>query len=205
MGLATSPRRRTDGALSGSPTVDYVSSAKAASAVAAAGQEYGLSQTWESLAGTLTDDGTSSADGEMNFIRHSLIDSLDSLFGQDIEWADIQARAAGGAASSGTAAESTGAVAGASELERPSAAMLAVGLALAALWSEGDDGDLRPADGAPAIATQTSPGRPLIAHSPSKRACAEFRGGTPVTNRFPRKLSYVDDAESSSERRIGGW
>ena len=107
--------------------------------VALARQDFGLSQSWDKFGGSVAGDAISPTDHELSLIRHSLVESFDSLFGQDIEWADMSTRAAGGASSAGAAAESTGAVPGVSESGHSSVAVLAVGLALAALWSEGDD------------------------------------------------------------------
>jgi subtilase family serine protease len=111
-------------------------------------QDYGLSRSWNSFAPSSAASEASSADHETTFFRRSLVDSLDTLFGRDIEWAgmsngaaSVSTGAAGGKSSTQAVAESTGAVSGAGESQRPSAALLAVGLALTALWSEGEEGD----------------------------------------------------------------
>jgi len=80
---------------------------------------------------------TSSADHEATFFRRALVESLDTLFGRDIEWTETQ-RADTHRLAAHPSAGSTGAVAAVHETEQPSAALLAVGLALSALWSEGD-------------------------------------------------------------------
>ena len=128
-------------AIFNAPSRGEVFNAKTALDVATAGQDGSLSESWDDFAGSLAGGETSSAEHEMMLLRRSLVDSLDSLFGQDIEWADTQTKTTGGASSSVAMSESTGAVAGVSESDRPSAAMLAVGLALAALWSEDDEDD----------------------------------------------------------------
>jgi subtilase family serine protease len=105
-------------------------------------QNYGLSRSWSSFAAnapadkTAPTDETASADHETSF-RRSLVESLDTLFGRDIEWTESRTGAAHGESSTGAVAES-GVMAGSSESEQPSVAALAVGLALSALWSEGE-------------------------------------------------------------------
>ncbi|HEY1785364.1 MAG TPA: fibronectin type III domain-containing protein, partial [Pirellulales bacterium] len=105
-------------------------------------QDYGLSRSWSGFATavptgeTAPTDETASADHE-TFFRRSLVESLDTLFGRDIEWTESRTGAAHGESSTSAVAES-GVKAGSSESEQPSVAALAVGLALSALWSEGE-------------------------------------------------------------------
>ena len=93
---------------------------------------------WNSSTPVLAAGEASSADSETSLISRGLIGNLDTLFGSDINWADMPARTAGGESSALAATESTGAVAGGGDSEQPSATMLAVGLAISALWSESD-------------------------------------------------------------------
>lgn len=93
---------------------------------------------WNSSTPVLAAGEASSADSETSLISRGLIGNLDTLFGSDIDWADMPARTAGGESSALAATESTGAVAGGGDSEQPSATMLAVGLAISALWSESD-------------------------------------------------------------------
>jgi hypothetical protein len=122
--------------------------------IALARQDYGLSRSWESFAPSSAVGEPTAADRETSLFRQSLVESLDRLFGRDIEWADVQTRAAGGESSAHALAESTGRAAGGGASEQPSAAVLAVGLALSALWSEGDENArLNPS---------AEPGQPLL-------------------------------------------
>jgi hypothetical protein len=122
--------------------------------LALARQDYGLSRSWDSFAPSSAAGEATAADRETSLFRHSLVESLDTLFGRDIEWADVQTRAAGGESSAHALAESTGRAAGGGASEQPSAAVLAVGLALSALWSEGDENArLNPS---------AEPGQPLL-------------------------------------------
>lgn len=103
-------------------------------------QDFGLSRSWDGFAPSLAASETSSADHEATFFRRALVESLDTLFGRDIEWTETQ-RADTHRLAAHPSAGSTGAVAAVHETEQPSAALLAVGLALSALWSEGDEDD----------------------------------------------------------------
>ncbi|HTU26824.1 MAG TPA: hypothetical protein VMF30_15555, partial [Pirellulales bacterium] len=99
-------------------------------------RDYGSSST---AGGALTAvaEGTQT-DRELTLYRHNLIESLDSLFGRDVEWAGGSAASQGTATSSDQFDREAGAV---SLTERPSAAMLAVGLAISALWTEVEASD----------------------------------------------------------------
>ena len=107
---------------------------------ALARQDEGMSPAWNNLALSSAHGEASTANHELNHYRRSLVDSLDALFGRDIEWAGMQVAAAR-STEMPPVAESTGSAAGVGLAERPSAAMLAVGLAIAALWPEGDEED----------------------------------------------------------------
>ena len=104
-------------------------------------QDYWLSSSGGIFARSLAGCEASSADPETDRMCRSLIESLDTLFGRDIEWVEMQTRVGGSVFSIGDMGKSTGPVAGVSEPERPSAAMLTLGLALAALRSEGGKGN----------------------------------------------------------------
>jgi hypothetical protein len=103
-------------------------------------QDFGLSRSWDGFAPSLAASETSSADHEATFFRRALVESLDTLFGRDIEWTETQSADTHRLAAH-TSVGSTGAVAAVHEAEQPSATLLAVGLALSALWSEGDEDD----------------------------------------------------------------
>jgi hypothetical protein len=101
-------------------------------------QDYGLSRSWSSFAPSSAADEASSADREIALFRRTVIESLDTLFGSDIEWAEVQST---GTHRASPQAESATNAAVADESRQPSVAMLAVGLALSALWSEGEEAD----------------------------------------------------------------
>ena len=119
-----------------------VSNAGTTFGVAAAGQDDGLSRSWDDFAGSAASDKASSVDRDTSLMRRSLIESLDTLFGRDIEWAEMQTRERPAANLPPRRWPSRLAQWPASaSRNRPSAAVLAVGLAIAALCSEGDEFD----------------------------------------------------------------
>ena len=90
------------------------------------------------LAGRSASDAAQSADAA----TQRLVESLDSLFGGEIDWAGVHAGVeAGVLAAEATPVPVGASVTGSGVAERPSAAMLAVGLALSALWSESTRAD----------------------------------------------------------------
>ncbi len=100
-------------------------------------QDDGPGVSWGNLAPTLAAHDVVSAARDTSLIRQNLIESLDALFDQDIEWARMQSRQVDDAA--GAQAEAL--AVGVGDVNEPSAAMLAVGLAISALWSEGAGAD----------------------------------------------------------------
>ena len=97
-------------------------------------QDGGPSVSWDGLAPTLAAHDFVSDAHDVSLIRQSSIESLDTLFGQEIEWARMRSQQVDDAA--GAEAEAVAVDAG--QVQRPSAAVLAVGLAISALWSASD-------------------------------------------------------------------